>query len=160
LKLQCLAALSAAMMAACSATAAIAQSDYCLAQIAEVCGPFEIGACFSNDGAWAELDDECVGDAQTLIENAREAEEQDVGALDSGMSYGGVLRSGPGMNYRRIGSLSEGDWIEVLEATDEWMGDYQWFYVNSPLGEGYHWGGIFCTRDELDGVLTTCSEGF
>jgi NhaP-type Na+/H+ and K+/H+ antiporter len=31
--------------------------------------------------------------------------------------YGGVLRDGPSMEYQQVGSLGEGDWIDVLEST-------------------------------------------
>jgi hypothetical protein len=118
---------------------------------------------------WAKVYNECVGDVQTMIEMDREAAMEQSGPsapdlvgtyAETGYSYGGVLRTGPGMNYRRAGSLVEGDWVEIIAATGDWFNGYQWYYVNTPLGEGYHWGGIFCTELALEGVLTTCSEGF
>jgi uncharacterized protein YraI len=75
-----------------------------------------------------------------------------------GYSYGGVLRAGPGMEYQQVGSLGDGDWIAVLQDTGVWMDGYQWFYIDSPLGTGYHWGGIMCIdgQDHPEGMFGVC----
>ena len=140
----------------------------CLQQVQDLCGQGSVSQCFADESMWDFTNEECRGDIQTLIEMDREANAQsgsepnDVGAevVGSGVSYGGVLRKGPGADYGRLGSLADGDDIEIIGATGQWSGGYQWYVVNSRIGEGYHWGGIFCSQEALEGVLTTCSEGF
>ncbi|MBV2183213.1 MAG: SH3 domain-containing protein [Rhizobium sp.] len=78
----------------------------------------------------------------------------------SALSYGGVLRAGPGMDSRKKASIRLGQRIELLEATGIWTDDYQWFKIRTASGTGYHWGGIFCTSGgpKPEGVLYDCDE--
>ncbi len=113
----------------------------------------------------SQLPANCVGDIQPMVEMAREAQAEQDKAFEqvpddalTGMSYGGVLRSGPSMDHRRVASLREGDHLEILEDTGVWFNDYKWFFVSTPQGTGYHWGGIFCVDriTQLDGVFSKC----
>jgi hypothetical protein len=108
-----------------------------------------------------------VGQIQTMIEIENqtlyppEAPMQDQYYTDNalGYSHGGILRSGPGMNFRKLASLQQNDWLEILEDTGVWFDGYKWFRVQSPMGTGYHWGGIFCVDrgQNLEGILNYCN---
>ena len=135
----------------------------CLQQVEDLCGQGSVSQCFADESLWDFTNEECHGDIQTLIEMDREANAEsgfDLSGGGSGFSYGGVLRNGPGSDYDKLGSLVDGDDIEIIEAVGEWSDGYQWYLVNSQIGEGFHWGGIFCSQEPLEGVLATCSEGF
>lgn len=75
-----------------------------------------------------------------------------------GESLGGIMREGPGMNFRKVGSLREGDRVEIVHSTEERMGDYTWFQVRHQGRNGYQWGGIMCSEDLLPGILTRCNR--
>lgn len=164
-----LAVLAIAWTATVPAAHAQELNSICLQQVEDLCGKVLLTQCFQDQSMWSHVYDECVGEVQMLVEMDREArtEQHDPSSVnvdgqyaDAGHSYGGVLRTGPGMGYRRAGSLQDGDWIDVITPTGDWFDGYQWYYVNTHLGEGYHWGGIFCTEYPLEGVLTTCSQGY
>jgi hypothetical protein len=140
----------------------------CLQQVEDLCGSGSVSQCFADESMWDLVYNECTGDIQTLVEMDREANAEQGSTssnggsyrADTGFSYGGVLRSGPGSNYRRLASLVDGDDVEIIGPTGEWSDGYQWYQVNSRFGAGFHWGGIFCSQEALEGVLTTCSEGY
>jgi len=151
------------------AAAAQGLDQFCLDTVDYLCGDALVGACFDVQAKWDDLPNECIGDVQTLIEMEREALEQesmDFGTNEGsdgmasnffpGLSYGGQLRAGPGQEYGIVGTMNEGDYIGVIEYTDVYFQDYPWFYVDSPLGTGYHWGGIICTYEYIDGVYSAC----
>lgn len=73
-------------------------------------------------------------------------------------SWGGKLRSGPGMEYDQIGSLNIGDPVTLTEDTAIMMNGYPWFRLRTASGkEGYQWGGILCaTTVPVDGVFKNC----
>lgn len=72
-------------------------------------------------------------------------------------SWGGIMRSGPGMNYRKMASLREGEWITILERTDTFMGDYPWFKIKARGRIGYKWGGILCSvGPQIHGTYQQC----
>ncbi|MCF6369661.1 SH3 domain-containing protein [Rhizobium halophilum] len=143
----------AAVLSLASSNAASAQdSDQCFKIAAILCGDEGLTPCMSKPNMMSQLPPKCVGDIQPMVEmgrkgqaeqNARNTAQNDT---MTGMSYGGVLRSGPGMEYRRVASLREGDQIEILEDTGVWFNDYKWYVVATPHGTGYHWGGIFLCR--------------
>jgi len=61
-------------------------------------------------------------------------------------SWGGIVRSGPGRRYDRVGSLAEGERISLLEKTDVVDDGYAWFRIRYRGDhEGYKWGGILCS---------------
>ena len=135
----------------------------CMAQVEKLCRGGDVSECFQDDKMWRKLDEACHGDVQTMIEMEREAGAQggasagDDAAIFVGYSYGGVLREGPGMEFRKIASLREGDRVEVLENTGISFDDYLWFRVRTKKGTGFHWGGIFCHEGgAVEGVFSKC----
>ncbi|EAU39719.1 hypothetical protein FP2506_13329 [Fulvimarina pelagi HTCC2506] len=73
-----------------------------------------------------------------------------------GASYGGKVRSGPGMQYSQIASTYNGQGV-VLIATSEPMDGYNWFQIQLSNGQiGYQWGGLLCGNGYQDGVLADC----
>ena len=67
--------------------------------------------------------------------------------LPKAASWGGVVRSGPGMSYRRITSLRQNERIKLLENTGVMMNGYPWFRIRyRGRRTGYQWGGIICSR--------------
>ena len=73
-------------------------------------------------------------------------------------SGGGIVRSGPGTNYRRLGSLRQFEPVTVMGDTGVMMNGYPWFEVRDMQGAGgFHWGGIICwTTVPVDGVFQSC----
>lgn len=74
-------------------------------------------------------------------------------------SWGGIVRSGPGQHYRKVGSLREGEWVIILERTNEIFQDRPWFKIKYRGGRiGYKWGGILCSVGEfVEGTFQTCN---
>lgn len=73
-------------------------------------------------------------------------------------SWGGIVRSGPGMHFRKKASLKEGEWIMLLERTDQIKDDYPWFKVEYRGRVGYKWGGILCSvGEQVAGTFQTCN---
>jgi hypothetical protein len=62
-----------------------------------------------------------------------------------GVSAGGIIRGGPGMDFNRVGSLGQGERITVLALTAApYMNGYGWFKIEWSGGTGYQWGGLLC----------------
>jgi len=77
----------------------------------------------------------------------------------NGQSYGGKVRSGPGMSYGQAGSLREGDPILILNDTGVVMNGYNWFHISYRNGRrGYQWGGIICSERAYNGIFRQCSS--
>lgn len=163
--------LGAALLVMAFSNAASAQSsDQCYEIAAILCGDEELTPCMARPNMMSKLPQNCVGDIQTMLEMEREfqtgqddAFERNAGNATqddtmTGMSYGGVLRSGPGMEHSRVASLREGDHLDIIEDTGVWFNGYKWYYVGTPEGAGYHWGGIFCvnTGTQIDGIFQMC----
>lgn len=73
-------------------------------------------------------------------------------------SWGGVVRSGPAMTYRKRASLKEGEWITLLERTNKVMNGYPWFKIKYRGRVGYKWGGILCSVGaQVEGTYQTCN---
>ena len=54
------------------------------------------------------------------------------------------MRSGPGLDYPQVGSLIEGEPIELLENTEVWMDGFVWFRILYQGSEvGYQMGRNF-----------------
>lgn len=155
-------------LAACGiADAAYAgmSDEECAEHVAQQCGPMSLDQCFKDDSMWNKIDQDCTAYVQTNIENAREATEQDTQQNTTysavgmdGYSYGGQLRMGPGMEFAKQASVTQGEPIKVLADTGVWMDGYKWFKVRTSQGTGYHWGGIFCIPGDVpaEGVLDNC----
>ncbi len=73
-------------------------------------------------------------------------------------SWGGIVRDGPGRNYRKLGSLEQGEHVMLLENTSVMEDGYPWWRIEfRGSREGYQWGGILCSLDEpMEGVYETC----
>ncbi|MCK7615522.1 MliC family protein [Roseibium sediminicola] len=81
----------------------------------------------------------------------------DVDFPQPGYSYGGKVRSGPGMNFRQVGSLHEGDQILILTGTGAMMNGYEWFEIRYRNGRtGYQWGGIMCSQNPYPTIFRVC----
>lgn len=151
------------LLMTCGAAPAFAQGydADCLDAVKSLCGDTPLGTCFEPEVAWTRIPAKCEGDVQSMIEDERDALASDAPAATDlpAISYGGILRSGPGMEFKKKASLREGQPLEVLEATGTWMGDYQWFKVRSSSGTGFTWGGIFCSEGgKPEGVLSSCAD--
>jgi hypothetical protein len=74
-------------------------------------------------------------------------------------SWGGVLRDGPGQNYRQIGSLQEGEPVTLMGRSDVVENGFPWFKITTQSGKtGYQWGGILCsTGAERPDIFKTCT---
>jgi Bacterial SH3 domain len=61
-------------------------------------------------------------------------------------SWGGVVRDGPGRQYRQVDSLKEGEPVTLMGRSDVIEDGYPWFKIISQSGQtGYQWGGILCS---------------
>lgn len=62
-------------------------------------------------------------------------------------SWGGIVRSGPGSDYAKAGSLEEGEEVTLMAPpTSVLPNDYPWFKIAYGDGQtGYMWGGILCS---------------
>ena len=64
-------------------------------------------------------------------------------------SWGGIVRSGPGQNYRKLGTLEQGEHVMLLENTSIMENGYPWWRIEFwGSRAGYQWGGILCSLNE------------
>lgn len=77
----------------------------------------------------------------------------------SGLSLGGVVRSGPGMNYGKIGSTFGKTPVTIVRNTGQYMNGYAWFEIIGQSGRtGYQWGGIMCSPHQyVVGIYERCN---
>jgi hypothetical protein len=76
-------------------------------------------------------------------------------------SWGGVVRDGPGKQYRQLDSLDEGDAITLMGRSDVVEDGFPWFKIayGSEGKIGYKWGGILCsTGAERSDLYKTCTK--
>lgn len=144
-------------------SAAYAQDEYCNQHAQEICGGNQtISQCFEDQAMWRNLDPSCTATVQTIIENEREAMQQQDNSYSLvnlyGQSYGGALREGPSANYAQVGTIHEGESVEILEDPNVWYDGYKWLKVRTPQGVGYHWGGRICIPSDTapSGVFSSC----
>ncbi len=99
---------------------------------------------FTGQSPWAQA-----------FDNDKESDEE---IMEIG-SWGGKVRNGPGMEFKQIGSLSNGDVVHYLETTDIIMNGYPWIKIRfSNEQEGYKWGGILCgINTPMEGLFQTCT---
>jgi uncharacterized protein YecT (DUF1311 family) len=74
----------------------------------------------------------------------------------SGRSLGGILRSGPSQESRRVQSLREGQRITILRNTGVNRDNYPWFEIRVDGVTGFKWGGILCADVAMSGVYEVC----
>ena len=74
-------------------------------------------------------------------------------------SWGGVLRDGPGQQFRKIGSLQESEPVTLMARSDVVENGFPWFKITTQKGQtGYQWGGILCsTGAERPDIFKTCT---
>lgn len=76
-----------------------------------------------------------------------------------GLSYGGKVRAGPGMDYPQTGSLREGDAVTIVNGTGVMMNGYEWFRVEFAGGQtGFQWGGLLCSYSQLPTIYRQCED--
>ncbi|MCI5111329.1 MAG: hypothetical protein MRY75_12325 [Marivita sp.] len=85
-------------------------------------------------------------------------EAPDTATYPKAASLGGNVRSGPGIDFARSGSLGYGAPLSILTATGVIFDGYEWFEIEDTGGQrGFHWGGIMCSLNaDLPGVFSTC----
>lgn len=73
-------------------------------------------------------------------------------------SWGGIVRSGPGMDHARLASLREGERVELLYNTGILRDGYPWFLIRFRGAQlGFQWGGILCRLEvPVDGLYESC----
>jgi hypothetical protein len=73
-------------------------------------------------------------------------------------SWGGIVRSGPGMEHARLASLREGERVELLFNTGIMRDGYPWFLIRFRGSQlGFQWGGILCRLEvQVEGLYETC----
>lgn len=82
----------------------------------------------------------------------------DRGSFPPAKSWGGIVRSGPGLEYDKLGSVAERTPIEILARTGDIMNGYPWFQIRFGDGVGYQWGGIICgVNQPIDGAYEVCN---
>jgi hypothetical protein len=74
----------------------------------------------------------------------------------SGLSLGGVVRAGPGMQFAKVASLPENAAIRIEEDSGVDMNGYHWFRITFGGRSGYQWGGIMCADSEIAFVFQIC----
>jgi len=136
----------------------------CEQKITAMCGTATITQCFVPSSSWQSADPDCLDVVEQMIarEEAYKSGKKSADAIDMkglpGQSWGGILRTGPGMDYPKKASLHEGDKVRILEDTGIWFNGYKWYRISSPKGEGFKWGGILCTEGQAppDGIYLQC----
>lgn len=68
---------------------------------------------------------------------------------NTGRSYGGKIRSGPGVKYRQTGSLFYNNKIKIIADSGISFNGYNWFKVEYGNKTGYQWGGLICSNGTL-----------
>jgi hypothetical protein len=74
----------------------------------------------------------------------------------AGLSLGGVVRAGPGVEYPKLASLPEGQPIRIVEDSGVEMNGYVWFKIVWGNKRGFQWGGIMCASRPVPGVFEVC----
>jgi len=74
-------------------------------------------------------------------------------------SWGGIVRSGPGMEHQKVASLREGDPIVLEERSDVEMNGFPWFRITFNGNQtGFQWGGIICPVGQpVPGTFQQCN---
>ncbi|MFZ1813814.1 MAG: SH3 domain-containing protein [Rhizobiaceae bacterium] len=82
--------------------------------------------------------------------------QQPIGGAQFGRSLGGIVRSGPGMQFPKLASLAENQPIAILGDTGVNMNGYNWFEIEWNGRRGYQWGGIMCSGVPMQGMFDVC----
>lgn len=76
-------------------------------------------------------------------------------------SWGGVVRDGPGKQYKKVDSLKEGEPVTLMGRSEMVEDGYPWFkIIYWGSRSGYQWGGILCAiGPERPDLFQTCPPG-
>jgi hypothetical protein len=73
------------------------------------------------------------------------------------ISWGGIVRSGPGTQFARLTSTTEGTRITILSNTGIKFNGFDWFEIRYGDLRGFQWGGIICPIGApLSGTFQSC----
>ena len=112
----------------------------------------------ARSGPYAAFGDAGFGPNSVADPGAREATVMGV----PGMSRGGSLRAGPGLDAARVGSLADGTPVTIVANSGRWMDGYYWFEIIAPDAEGgetsFQWGGIMCVRGDAVAGAFPCED--
>ncbi|QYX56748.1 SH3 domain-containing protein [Roseovarius sp. SCSIO 43702] len=120
------------------------------------------GLEFRGEGEVATLSD---GELEATCVIYEAGEDEADGAADEpgevsgpAMALGGNVRTGPGTQHDKIGRLTRGTEITLVERTDAMLDGHPWFRVTLPNGrDGFVWGGILCAPEGgVAGLAETC----
>lgn len=76
-----------------------------------------------------------------------------------GMSLGGSLREGPGVNFAKAGSLRYGADFTINANSGVEFNGYDWFEVSQGREISYQWGGIMCSNGQkIKGIFEQCPK--
>lgn len=130
--------------------------------------PNFVGLCYNrNPEVFAHIPANCSAAFDTAIQQTISAPRNEAEANSRhlpypGMSLGGQVRSGPGMNYSKVASLGENAPapLTILKDTGLTMDGYHWFQIAwGHAATGYEWGGIMCSDDfKLNGIFEACKN--
>lgn len=73
-------------------------------------------------------------------------------------TYGGVVRSGPGMEHSKVASMYKGDPVALIAVTDTEMDQFKWFQIRYRDGKtGYASGSRLCPKEAaIEGIQEHC----
>ena len=106
-------------------------------------------------GTQGEFDDKCT---EVTRRSDEMPQPEGISYPREAKSWGGIVRSGPGQHYKKRTSLKEGEWITLLEKTNEMFQGRPWFKIKYRGRIGYHWGGIVCSVGKyVEGTYQVCN---
>ncbi len=96
--------------------------------------------------------------AKPVVRNTTSAAAEPASKGFAAKSWGGVVRSGPGMDFKQVASLKEGEKITVIEDAGVEMNGYRWYKIRFGANKiGYQWGGILCPIGApVEGAFQSC----
>jgi hypothetical protein len=73
-------------------------------------------------------------------------------------TYGGVVRSGPGLEHSKATSMYKGDPVALIAVTEAEMNGFKWFQIRYRDGlDGYALGGLLCPKEvSIEGIQEHC----
>ncbi|GGD20531.1 SH3 domain-containing protein [Aureimonas glaciei] len=94
------------------------------------------------------------------VERAEPATGAETGLPRNAGSWGGIVRSGPGQQYKRLDALPEGARVTLLENSSVMENGFPWMKISFGEGRtGYQWGGILCSIDTpMPEVFEMCTK--
>ena len=129
-------------------------------QATECVFPVPEGAAERNAGnvTSGEPDGEKPVTSKPVVKSTTTATAEPASKGFAAKSWGGVVRSGPGMDFKQIASLKEGEKITVIEDAGVEMNGYRWYKIRFGANRtGFQWGGILCPVGKtVAGAFQSC----